>query len=153
MKIPIDFDTPLIGGSFALPNHPEIVIEMVVDANNSPHLQFRLPLNKLLHGIDGLTEMGLPNGDSLPTTPRTLPHITAQIGGTSIHFYIGAGQVAVFVPTKFNPFITLIFPIRNKSQQILGGFGTIAKKGDHRGGFYASVELPEEFVKLIDSAL
>ncbi|MCB9025157.1 MAG: hypothetical protein H6625_02460 [Bdellovibrionaceae bacterium] len=154
VRVPVDFEAEIVAGTFPIPGKEGLTLEFVTNADSSKHLQLRIPLKKLLRRDLNLSEMGLPNGDPLPMVfDGKLPHISTQIGKSDVHFYTGKGTAALFVPTKFNPYITLVFPIKNKNKEVLGYFATIAEKLGSQGGFYASVQLPDDLLSKIDTWL
>lgn len=154
VRVPVDFGVDVVAGTFPVPGKEGLNLEFVTDANSSKHLQLRIPLRKLIKKDLLINEMGLPNGDPLPmVSGGKLPHISTQVTKTTVHFYTGKGTVALFVPTNFNPYITLVFPIKNKNKEVLGHFATIAEKSGFKGGFYASIQLPDKLLKAIDTWL
>ncbi len=153
LKLPLDLDVGIVAGSVAIPQFEDITLEMVT-VNGAHQLQVRVPLARLLGKHDTFTDKGLPNGDPLPmVTAGVLPRVDTKIGSQDVYFYLGDGTIAVFVPTKFNPFISLVFPVKNAKGEALGYFATIAKKGSFKGGFYASIQLPKEFMDQIGDLL
>lgn len=154
VRVPIDFEASIVAGAFPIPGNSDLTLEFVTDDNNAKHLQLRIPLSRLLNETKLPNERGLPNGDGLPMVPGgKLPHVQTRIGSTDVHFYTGKGVASLFVPTSFNPFITLVFPIKNKEKEVLGHFATIAEKGASKGGFYVSVALPDKLRQVIDNWL
>ncbi|MCB0391753.1 MAG: hypothetical protein KDD58_10695 [Bdellovibrionales bacterium] len=154
VRVPVDFEAQIVQGSFPIPGKQGLTLEFVTDTDGSKHLQLRIPLADLLKIDDVINQSGLPNGDPLPmVTGGQLPHIATNIGDTEVHFYLGKGTAALFVPTKFDPFLTLVFPIKNKKKDTLGYFASIAEKPGFNGGLYASVQLPDDMLKAIDTWL
>jgi len=151
LRVPVDFETSFVSGSFPIPGHSDMKLEFATDENDSKFLQLRVPLRKLLGDAKLPTEKALPNGDSLPMIPGgKLPHTQTKVGSSEVHVYMGRGTFGLFIPTGFNPFVTLVFPIKNSDKETLGHFATVAKKNDHKGGFYVSLTLPEKLKKVID---
>lgn len=154
VRVPIDFEADIVAGSFPIPGESDLTLEFVTDDDNSKHLQLRVPLSRLLGSTKLPTSMGLPNGDGLPmVSGGKLPHVQTKLGKTEVHFYMGSGVLGLFVPTGFNPFISLVFPIKNNKKEVLGHFATVAEKGNFNGGFYVSVQLPKELKDAIDTWL
>ncbi len=156
IRVPVDFEADIVAGSFPIPNNTDITLEFVTDTDNSKHLQLRIPLDRLIGETNMLSRAGLPNGDGLPMVQGgKLAHIKTKVGKSDVHFYTGDGIASMFVPTSFNPFVSLTFPIKNKRKETLGYFATIAEKKvpKSKGGFYVSVHLPDKLKDLIDTWL
>ena len=154
IRIPMDFNTEIVEGSFPLSGNEDIVLEFVQDGNDETFLQLRVPIERMIGKIELPEKMGLPNGDPLPKIKGgKLYHKETKIGGSKAHIYTGKATLAMFVPTKFNPYVNLVFPIKNKREVNLGYFATVAEKNDHRGGFFVSITLPQEVQDLLDTWL
>jgi hypothetical protein len=122
-------------------------------------LVLHLPLAYITAGIKTLPPERLPNGDPLPMIPDgELPSTAIEL--TKSHninatIYLARTVVGIFVNTPFDPVLRLTLPIRNADRtRILGYFTTIPEKSDKSaGGFFISVALPEDWVRIIDDNL
>lgn len=126
--------------------------------DGSPTLALRIPLDKVLKGIEFLPPQKLPNGDPLPGVPDgELPAAAVQLTRTSTKatIYLSPSYVGVYVNSSFDPYIALTLPIRNEARtKTWGYFSTIPeKKGIAPGGFFISIKLPDDIARIIDEVL
>lgn len=138
----------ITGASFTMETMPD----------GSPTLALRIPLDKVLRGVDFLPPTRLPNGDPLPGVPDgELPAAAVQLTRTSTKatIYLSPSYVGVYVNSEFDPFIALTLPIRNQARtKTWGYFSTIPAKGPTvPGGFFISVKLPDDIARIIDEVL
>jgi hypothetical protein len=131
-------------------------IEPSMDGSSS--LVVRLPLSKVLKGVDSLPSSRLPNGDKLPSIPEgELPSVGLTFtnsGGLKGALYLSPTVVGVFVATKFDPYISLTLPIRNEARtRTFGYFTSVPEKTGFDGGFFLSIALPDDLARAIDDLL
>lgn len=133
-----------------------IGVEMNTDGSSS--LVLRIPLAKVLRGVDSLPSSRLPNGDALPAIPEgELPSVGLSFSKNSNlkgALYLSPTVVGLFVTTKFDPYIRLTLPIRDEARtRTFGYFTSIPAKGSFDGGFFLSVALPDDLARAIDDWL
>lgn len=152
--------TPIMAGdiSVPVPSIPGAHFEMETMPDGSPTLALRIPLDKVLKGIEFLPPSKLPNGDPLPGVPDgELPSAAVQLTRTSTKatIYLSPSYVGVYVNSSFDPYIALTLPIRNEARtKTWGYFSTIPeKKGVAPGGFFVSIKLPDDIARIIDDIL
>lgn len=126
-------------------------------------LTFRVPLVDILKGgVDFPAASKLPNGDPLPAVADgSLPSeaITLnKIGKINATLYFGTQQLAIFVNTPFDPMFFIQIPIMNETGTRTWGYLTSipAKKAPATpadGGFFISVQIPDDIARIIDDNL
>lgn len=147
------------GGMVSLPLPQAPDIEVGVEQSGSSYaLVMKVPLKYIVKGVQFADAGKLPNGNPLPGVPGgELPRLGLKIfkNANEAYLYLGKGAVAVFVPTpKFNPYVNLTFPIKNKSQRkIIGYFASVAQQNPYAGGFFLSVVLPDDIQRAIDDII
>lgn len=111
-------------------------------------------------GDIGLDPTKLPNGQPIPVfaggeppvVAFRVPRITQQI-----YIYAAKGGFAVFYVTpKIDPFISLVYPIKNTSKsEIIGWIGSVPATldGKFSGGFYTSFVIPARIAAFIDDVI
>lgn len=137
---------------------PGAMIGIEPNTDGSSALVLRLPLAKVLRGVDFLQPGRLPNGDPLPAIPEgELPSLglslsrSADIKGA---LYLSPSVVGLFVNTKFDPTIRLTLPIRDQARtKTYGYFTSIPAKPGIDGGFFISIALPDDLARAIDDLL
>lgn len=117
-----------------------------------------VPLTALIKGIDFPPAATLPNGDPLPSVASghmpAMAVFLPNIKGYDLTLYLDVGAVALFVPTKFDPMFKITAWIRNEDKtRTWGSLTTIPAKGSHDGGFFISVQLPDDIARAIDDLL
>ncbi len=148
-----------IGAEIPLPiNGVEgATIGVEMNADGSSSLVLRLPLAKLLRGVDTLPSSRLPNGDALPAIPEgELPSVGLSFKNSNLKgaLYLSPTVVGLFVNTKFDPYIKLTLPIRDEARtRTYGYFTSIPAKGTYDGGFFLSIALPDDLARAIDDWL
>lgn len=154
VRVPIGFEAQVVGGSIPIPGKAGLVVDIVTDDQGETNFEIRVPLGHLIGDTQLPMPAGLPNGDNLPMVPGgKLPHIGTMIGGKQVDFFLGKGITAMFVPLGFDPPLSLVFPIKNQSKENIGHIALIGKKGNHKGGVYVSLELPDDVVDALDTWL
>ncbi len=141
-----------------IPEIPGATVGIEPSPDGSSEIVLRIPLAKVLKGIDTLPSSRLPNGDALPAIPEgELPSvgITYNKSGTlKGALYLSPAVVGIFVTTKFDPYIRLTLPIRNEARtRTYGYFTSIPEKTGFDGGFFLSVALPDDLARAIDDLL
>lgn len=129
--------------------------------NGGTSLALHVPLSALMNGVSTLTPSALPNGDPLPQIPHgELPAMAVQLNSSGIKatIYLAAQTLGIFVNTPFDPLISLQVPIKSADgTQIYGYLTTIpahrAPQVPAQGGFFISVEIPNNIAQEIDSSL
>lgn len=121
-------------------------------------LQMHIPLKFLAQADWDGTADRLPNGDKLPAYPDGEPPAImspATYHGKEFWMYLGPRMLGIYVPIKdFNPYLQLVFPIKNKSKtKILGYLATIPKKITYDGGIYVTMALPEDIARILKDIL
>ena len=137
---------------------PGATIGIEPNTDGSSALVLRLPLAKVLRGVDFLQPGRLPNGDPLPAIPEgELPSLGlslsrwADLKGA---LYLSPTVVGLFVNTKFDPTIRLTMPIRDQARtKTYGYFTSIPAKPGFDGGFFISIALPDDLARAIDDLL
>lgn len=137
---------------------PGATVGIEPQADGTSAIVLRIPLEKVLHGVDTLPAGRLPNGDALPAIPEgELPSIGLTFnssGSVKGALYLSPTVVGIFVATKFDPYIRLTLPIRNEARtQTYGYFTSIPAKTGFDGGFFLSVALPDDLSRAIDDLL
>jgi hypothetical protein len=123
-------------------------------------LSLRVPLAALLKGVAIGDPARLPNGDPLPAIPSgQMPSAAvslSNIAGKNINatIYMAVATIGIFVNTPFNPLFSLSVPIRSEDKTQTWGYLTLvpAKTG-HDGGFFISVQIPNDIAIIIDNNL
>lgn len=142
-----------------LPRIPGAQLSLEPLPDEASALVLRIPLSVVLHGVDFLSPSRLPNGDPLPAIPGgELPALAVQLTKVKdirATIYLAKTLVGIYVNTPIDPFVQATLPIRNEARtRILGYFSTIpAKPKAADGGFFISVALPEDLVRIIDDNL
>jgi hypothetical protein len=137
---------------------PGATIGIEPNTDGSSALVLRLPLAKVLRGVDFLQPGRLPNGDPLPAIAAgELPSLGlslsrwADLKGA---LYLSPTDVGLFVNTKFDPTIRLTMPIRDQARtKTYGYFTSIPAKPGFDGGFFISIALPDDLARAIDDLL
>jgi hypothetical protein len=149
-----------IGAQLPLPiaEVPGATIGIEPGLDGSSSLVLRIPLEKVLRGVDVLPRNRLPNGDALPAIPEgELPSVGLSFTNSSSlrgALYLSPTVVGLFINTKFDPYIRLTLPIRDEARtRTLGYFTSIPAKADHDGGFFLSIALPDDLARAIDDLL
>lgn len=137
---------------------PGATVGIEPSADGSSAIVVRIPLEKVLRGVDTLPPGRLPNGDALPAIPEgELPAIGLTFnssGSLKGALYLSQTVVGIFVATKFDPYISLTLPIRNEARtQTYGYFTSVPAKAGFDGGFFLSVALPDDLSRAIDDLL
>ncbi|MES2962331.1 MAG: hypothetical protein V4760_00480 [Bdellovibrionota bacterium] len=152
--------TPIMAGDLdvMVPDIPGAHFVMEPTPDGGQTLALRIPLDKVLKGIEFLPPSKLPNGDPLPGVPDgELPSAAVQLTRTSTKatIYLSPSYVGVYVNSSFDPYIALTLPIRNEARtKTWGYFSTIPeKKGIASGGFFISIKLPDDIARIIDDIL
>jgi hypothetical protein len=161
VRLPMTTNPYLDGASIALPvdkiEGSRLTLEPLKTGGST--LALRIPLTHILRGVSFLPAQKLPNGDPLPSIPDgELPSTAVQL--TKAHdikatLYLAPTIVGIFVNTPFDPYIRLTLPIRDKARtRTFGYFTTIpAKANGAEGGFFLSIALPSDLVRIIDDNL
>lgn len=127
------------------------------NADGSSSLVLRIPLAKVLNGVDTLPSSRLPNGDALPAIPEgELPSVGLSFNNSNLKgaLYLSPTVVGLFVSTKFDPYIRLTLPIRDAARtRTFGYFTSIPAKTGYDGGFFISIALPDDLARAIDDWL
>lgn len=128
------------------------------DDGSSSSLVLRIPLEKVLRGVDSLPKGRLPNGDRLPAIPDgELPSLGLSFNNQKDlrgALYLSPTVVGLFINTKFDPYISLTLPIRDEARtQTFGYFTSVPAKPGYDGGFFLSIKLPDDLARAIDDLL
>ena len=137
---------------------PGASIGVELSPDGTSHIVLRLPLERVLRGVDFLPKGRLPNGDRLPAIPEgELPSLGLSFNRNPDlrgALYLSPTVVGLFINTKFDPYIRLTLPIRDQARtKTYGYFTTIPAKAGSDGGFFLSVALPPELARSIDDLL
>lgn len=126
-------------------------------------LTLRVPLAAIIRkDVDFPAPSKLPNGDPLPAVADgSLPSeaITInKIGKINATIYFGTQQLAVFVNTPFDPMFAVQIPVMNETATRTWGYLTSipAKKAPAPvadGGFFISLQIPDDIARIIDDNL
>lgn len=121
-------------------------------------LVLRVPLSYLLKGVDFLPASRLPNGDPLPAIPDgEMPSMAIQLAknkNINATFYLAVDTLGIYVNSPFNPLIYISVPIKSDDGRRTWGYLTsIPAKGEHDGGFFISVQIPDDIARIIDNNL
>lgn len=137
-----------------IPELPGATIGIEPSADGSSSLVLRIPLDKVLRGVDFLPKGRLPNGDALPAIPEgELPTLGLSFNQRDVKgaLYLSPTVVGLFINTKFDPFIRLTLPIRDQARtRTFGYFTSIPAKPGFDGGFFLSFALPDDLARAID---
>lgn len=141
-----------------IPELPGATIGIEANADGSSALVLRIPLDKVLRGVDFLPKGRLPNGDALPAIPEgELPSLGLSFNNQRDikgALYLSPTVVGLFINTKFDPFIRLTLPIRDQARtRTFGYFTSIPAKPGFDGGFFLSFALPDDLARAIDDLL
>lgn len=159
MPMPANPDIDFLGPiEIAINKVPGMKVRIEPLFGGGSNVMLRIPLNSLIKGIDFPPSAKLPNGDPLPAVASGhMPALAVQlpnIKGYDLTVYLDVGAVAFFVPTKFDPMFSITAWIRNEDRtRTLGSFTTIPAKQSHDGGFFISVQLPDDLARAIDDLL
>lgn len=142
----------------SIPEIPGATIGIEPSTDGSSALVLRIPLARVLRGINTLPSSRLPNGDALPAIPEgELPSVGLSLsnsGSLRGALYLSPTVVGLFVATKFDPYLRLTLPIRDQARtRTFGYFTTIPAKTNYDGGFFVSVALPDDLARAIDDLL
>ena len=142
--------------SVPIPKVPGAVVSLTQDPTTMQwYLEYTMPLSLLVKGLNYSNPTTLPNGDPLPGVPGgELPRIeaTLEVKNYTFNVYGSVVYFAVFLPIpKFNSYISLTYPIMNKSKtKILGYASILPQKNGFDGGAYVSFAFPPEFQRVLD---
>lgn len=141
-----------------IPQIPGAVIGSEKLPDGSSAVALRIPLSKLLNGVESLPASRLPNGDPLPAIPDgELPSIAVQLskrGNAKASIYLAPSVVGIFVNTSFDPRFPITLPIRNQARtKTWGYFSTVPAKGTYQGGFFLSFALPDDLARILDDIM
>jgi len=141
-----------------IPEIPGARLGFETQPDGSKALALRIPLERLLRGIEFLPPSRLPNGDPLPAIPDgELPSIAVKISrwaDVKATIYLAPSVVGVFVNTPFDPKFSFTFPIKNKAKTRTWGYlSTVPKKDAFDGGIFLSFVMPEDLARFIDDHL
>ncbi|MBK9293059.1 MAG: hypothetical protein IPM57_01195 [Oligoflexia bacterium] len=158
LKLVFDLPVNIFGGSMKvdIKEIPGAYVAIEPNVNSGQwQLSFNIPLQYLVRGINLVGPKTLPNGDELPGVPGgEPPRIAAHIVKNNIDLYLygSVKYFGLYVPTpKFNPFLDLTFPIKNKDKtKILGYFATVSAKNGYSGGLFISIVFPPELARVLD---
>lgn len=142
----------------AIAEIPGATVRIESNSDGSSAIVVRMPLAKVLHGVDTLPSGRLPNGDALPAIPEgELPSVGLSFNSSGTlkgALYLSPTVVGIFVATKFDPYIALTLPIRDDARtRTFGYFSSIPAKPGYDGGFFLSVALPDDLARAIDDLL
>lgn len=144
------------GMSLELPQLSGVEIVSSQDNQGNIYLSIAVPINYITRGLTAIHPAKLPNGDPLPQIAGgELPEVAFTLNAghnTKLYIYIGVDIIAVYVESKFDPYIKLTYPIRNQARtKVVGYFSTIpAKKPQFQGGFFITTQLPIELAQILD---
>ncbi len=142
----------------SIPEIPGTTVGIEPSPDGTSALVLRIPLAKVLRGVDSLPSSRLPNGSPLPAIPEgELPSIGVSFnksGTLKGALYLSPTVVGLFVATKFDPYIQLTLPIRDAARtRTFGYFTSVPAKPGFDGGFFVSVALPDDLARAIDDLL
>ncbi len=151
IQIGVQIPTPI-------PELPGATIGIEPSPDGSSALVLRIPLEKVLRGVDFLPKGRLPNGDKLPAIPEgELPSLGLSFNNSRDikgALYLSPTVVGLFINTKFDPFIPLTLPIRDQARtRTYGYFTSVPAKPGFDGGFFLSFALPDDLARAIDDLL
>ncbi len=144
------------GMSFELPQLSGVDIASSQDNQENVYLSIAVPVHYITRGLTAINPGKLPNGDPLPQIAGgELPEVAFTLNAghnTKLYIYIGVDIIAIYVESKFDPYIKLTYPIRNQAHtKVVGYFCTIpAKKSQSQGGFFITTQLPVELAQILD---
>ncbi len=157
ISVPLPVNPVDATGSIPIKKFPgtEISVEA---SDNGYAMVLKIPLKYIVRGVEMSNVSKLPNGNPLPGIPDgELPRLGLKIykNNNEAYLYLGKGAVGIFVPTpKFNPYVSITFPIKNKSQRkIIGYFASVAEQNLYAGGFFLSIVLPDSVQRAIDNII
>lgn len=161
VRLPMMANPFLDGASLNIPIQaiPDASVGLDALPSGGSALALRLPLRYIVHGINFLNPARLPNGDPLPSIPDgELPSTAIQLSHSrniNASIYLAPTIVGIYVNTPFDPYIRLTLPIRDAARtRTFGYFTTVpAKPGTADGGFFISIALPDDIVRIIDDNL
>ncbi|OQW48413.1 MAG: hypothetical protein A4S09_04340 [Proteobacteria bacterium SG_bin7] len=144
-----------------IPQLPGAKLVSRLNAEQKTEIQFSVPIKYVLHGGDVGDPERLPNGDPLPQIPGgELPafEISIPIKNVTLHAYLGAEVLGIYVEVPFDPYIKLTLPIKtNKkdgsAERTLGYLTSIPVKKPYRGGFFLSLKVPDDLARALDELL
>lgn len=127
--------------------------------NGRPAVELRVPLKKLVKGVEDLDPAKLPNGDPLPAVAGgEMPSTAVSINTSkkqSVALYMQKTMVGLFVSTSFDisggTGIQLTLPILDKQKRVLGYVTNIAKKGTYLPGVFMVFQLPADIARSLDN--
>lgn len=134
---------------------PGVRIYTSTDFNtNEKSIVLAIPLRYVLRNVTTIPAGRLPNGDALPDMPGgempTLGLTVDESKKVRAHLYVGADAVGLFIESSFNPVIPVGFDIISKTQQKVGIFALVPKKGEHQGGFFLGIRLHQTLARALD---
>jgi hypothetical protein len=144
-----------------VPQLPGAKLVSKLNAEQKTELQFHVPIKYLLNGGNFGDPQRLPNGDPLPSIPGgELPgfEVSVPIKDVTLHIYLGAEVLGIYVEVPFDPYVKLTFPIKTSKEdgsqeRTLGYLTSIPKKDPYRGGFFLSLLLPADLARALDELL
>lgn len=159
LRVPLGPNIFITVSNGEVAQYPGVTYTTEVDANGTAYLTLRVPLKYVLHGVNGIDPLKLPNGDPLPMIPSgELPGLGLSIdtkNNVKLYVYIGVDAVGVYVETPMDVGIPFTFtvPVKNKDKtEVVGYFSMIPPKpnGAAQGGFFLSFQLPAQVSALLD---
>lgn len=144
-----------------VPQLPGAKVVSRLNADQKTELQFSVPIKYLLHGGDVGDPERLPNGDPLPQIPGgELPafEVSIPIKNVTLHVYLGAEVLGIYVEIPFDPYVKLTLPIKTSKkdgsqERTLGYLTSIPVKKPYRGGFFVSLKVPDDLARALDELL
>ncbi len=132
-----------------------------LNSENKTVLEFHVPITYLLRGANFGDPQRLPNGDPLPAIPGgELPgfELSVPIKDVTLHIYLGAEVLGIYVEVPFDPYVKLTFPIKTSKEdgsqeRTLGYLTSVPVKKPYRGGFFLSLLLPPDLARALDELL
>lgn len=163
VNLPLGLDSTIVLGSGSVPSLPGLTFNTILGADGRTYIQFRIPINYVLRGVNTLPANRLPNGDPLPMMPAgeypstALSLDTHTNDGRKIYLYIGVDAIGIYVESKWLSCANLpicinpTFPIKNTARtKIVGYLSLIMAKGQHSGGFFVSTVVPPDIARILD---
>lgn len=144
-----------------VPQLPGAKVVSRLNADQKTEIQFSVPMKYILHGGEVGDPERLPNGDPLPQIPGgELPafEVSIPIKNVTLHVYLGAEVLGIYVEVPFDPYIKLTLPIKTikkdgSQERTLGYLTSIPVKKPYRGGFFLSFKVPDDLARALDELL
>ena len=159
LRIPIiSFPEATFDMTFAEYPGLRLYVEFV---SSKPYITLFIPVKYVLRNVTEVPAK-LPNGDPVPLFPSGEPPskgiLLTPNKERKVYLYLSAEAFGVFVESNFDPtnvggisLTNLVIPIKDKSQlKNLGYLTLIARKGDHKGGFFVSHRIDPKLGKILD---